>query len=299
MKKALLTGGSGFIGSHLIAKLKNENCDIVCMGRTAVDSCDNYIINDFANIDETRDIVNTVQPDYLFHLAGSVCLDFQNSFRVNTIFGHNILKSISLLGLETKIKILFVGSAAEYGIVSQSDMPVTESTPTYPYSNHGISKLASTLSAISWSGDKKHLSVVRPFTVIGDGVPEYLAVGNFINQITNGYDGMTLKTGDLSTARDFVDVEDVVEIFWKLINNKKSYGQVFNICSGRPVMISEILEYIIDKVKIDINIQTSSDLIREIDMPVHYGSNKKLIELIGPMKFISWKESIDKIVLEL
>jgi len=299
MNKVLLTGGSGFIGSHLITKLKSENCDVACMGRTVVDSCDNFIVNDVTDINEIREIVNTVRPDYLFHLAGSVCSDFQDALRINAILGHNILESISLSGLDTKTKILFVGSAAEYGLVSQANMPVTEITATQPYSSYGISKLASTLNAVSWSNQKRHLSVVRPFTVIGSGMPTYLAVGNFINQITHGYDGMTLKTGNLDSARDFIDIEDVVDIFWKLVNNHESSGQVFNLYSGSPITISEILEYIIYKVKIDINIETSDSLLRKIDMPIHYGSNKKLVELIGPMKFISWKESIDKIVAKL
>ena len=85
----------------------------------------------------------------------------------------------------------------------------------------------------------------------------------------------------------------------KLINIKNSYGEIFNICSGKPVLISEILEYIASKVKININIETSNDLVRDRDMQVHYGSNKKLIELIGPMKLISWRETIDRMVLKL
>jgi len=299
MKKVLLTGGSGFIGSHLIKKLRDENCEIASMGRTIVKSCDNYLVNDFTDLDEIRDIIYKSEPDYIFHLAGSVSLDMQSSLKLNTIFGHNILNSLSILGLENKIKVMFVGSAAEYGIVPHTEMPVSESTSTIPFSNNGISKLASTLDAISWCGDKKNLTVVRPFTVIGEGLPEYLAIGNFIKQIAIGYDGMTLKTGNLSTSRDFIDVLDLVEILWKLINTKNSYGEIFNICSGKPVVISEILEYIAYKVKININIETSNELVRDRDMQVHYGSNKKLMELIGPMKLISWRESIDRIVLKL
>ena len=299
MKKVLVTGASGFIGTHLINKLQNENCCVESMGRTVVESLKNYLIKDYTNLNEIRKIIAKSEPDYIFHLAGSVSLDLYSSLKLNTIFGHNILNSLSLLGFEHKTKVLFVGSAAEYGIVAESDMPVTELTKTNPFSNNGISKLASTQDALSWCNNKKNITIVRPFTVIGEGLPNYLAVGNFIKQISKGYDGMTLKTGNLNTSRDFVDVSDVVEIFWKLINNKNAYGQVFNICSGQPIMISEILQYISKKVNINLNFEISEDLVRERDMPVHFGSNNKLLQVIGPFEFIPWKDSIDKILSNL
>ena len=270
------------------------------IGRVEVKHCRSFIVQNFNDYDKIINLVIDIKPAIIFHLASVINnYSIHESILINTLFPSALLEAVDKIKAKVDTKLIMVGSAAEYGIVPFTEMPVSESTSTIPFSNNGISKLASTLDAISWCGDKKNLTVVRPFTVIGEGLPEYLAIGNFMRQIAIGYDGMTLKTGNLNTSRDFIDVLDLVEILWKLINTKNSYGEIFNICSGKPVLISEILEYIASKVKININIETSNDLVRDRDMQVHYGSNKKLIELIGPMKLISWRETIDRMVLKL
>ena len=138
---------------------------------------------------------------------------------------------------------MMIGSAAEYGLVSVDQLPITENLTPKPYNLHGISKFAQTQIALSWYKPKRSLVVVRPFTIIGPGMPNYLAIGSFLQQIQSISDRGTLKTGNLNTARDFINVFDAAHLIWELINNENSYGEIINLCRGTSVPIIDIIKY--------------------------------------------------------
>ena len=168
-----------------------------------------------------------------------------------------------------------------------------------PYSDYGISKLAQTHYASAWSMAGGKALVVRPFTILGKGMPVSLAIGDFAIQlleiVRNGGNG-TLSTGNLDVTRDFVDVNDVVDICWKLINLDKACGQVVNICSGNALNLRVIVEYMIQLVGGNVLLETKTDRIRSIDMKHHYGDNSKLMKLIGEFEFTPWQVSVKQMI---
>ena len=104
-----------------------------------------------------------------------------------------------------------------------------------------------------------------------------------------------LKTGNLNTKRDFIDVNDVINLMWKLINNKSAYGEVVNICTGVAVSISDILNSLVKLSGKEIAIVSEEKRMRSHDLLVHFGDNKKLNQIVGDYKFTSIKSTIKNI----
>ena len=127
-------------------------------------------------------------------------------------------------------------------------------------------------------------------------MPPHLALGSFINQIESMPDKGDLKTGNLNTKRDFIDVHDVINLMWKLINDNNANGEVVNICSGRAVSVGDILDLVIKLSNKDITIVNEEKRMRKNDLLIHYGNNTKLLKIVGNYKFTSWKNTIHKIM---
>ena len=144
----------------------------------------------------------------------------------------------------------------------------------------------------------KNIIYVRPFNVIGKGMSKDLSLGNFNRKIEliKKKIKKKIEIRNPYAARDFIDVADTAIIILKLIKNNKSYGKYINICSGKSVKIKKILEYMILLSNQDIEIKSENATQKNQDMNIYYGDNKKLIQLIGDFKFISWKKTVRKMM---
>ena len=143
-----------------------------------------------------------------------------------------------------------------------------------------------------WQKPNKQLFVIRPFNIIGKGMPLSLALGSFSDQIQKKVNGDSLDTGNLHSQRDFIDVYDVVNLMWQLINNHNSFGEVINICSGIPTKILDAVNSMIDVSGKDIKLNFDQSRLTKNDIKIHYGDNSKLLELVGGYNFIPWKKTI-------
>jgi len=295
-KNILVTGGNGFIGRHLITYLKKLNHNISNLGSTPIDGISFFKLHDPINFNDVENAILLSRPEIIFHLAGSKpSSNLETSFTTNTLYGIKILECLEHLKMEHYCKILFVGSAAEYGVIKERQLPVKETTLANPLTPYGISKLATSNLAVKWQKKGRHITVVRPFTILGSNMPTHMALGNFINQIEINK-CKELQVGNLSTQRDFIDVRDFVKIIYRLMHIPSSAGQIYNICSGKSIFIKDILEYYIKKTKSNIEIKTNTNLLRQNDMSIHYGSNKKLSNILDPINLIDWKASVDEII---
>tara|TARA_B100000767_G_C19764325_1_gene536723 strand:- start:1399 stop:2298 length:900 start_codon:yes stop_codon:yes gene_type:complete len=294
----LLTGAGGFLGQNLISFLKIKGCKIYNLGKTPVSDSTHINLDDLNDKETIKKAVAEIKPDYLFHLAGSsnTSSDIADSFMVNTFFSKFLLEAIEAANLDLHTKTIMMGSAAEYGFIKEDQLPISESTTPKPTTLYGISKLAQTNIALSWQKSKRPLILVRPFNVIGRGMPKHLAVGSFYQQIQLIDGKGVLKTGNLDNERDFIDVSDVIYLMWELINNKESYGKVINLCSGKAVPMIDIVRYMIDISGKDIDLITENSLMRVNDVKFHYGDNSKLLKLVGDFNFTPWKKTINQIL---
>lgn len=281
--RTLITGAGGFCGQHLIAYLESQGLEIHTLG-TKPASNNHHYLTDINDISAISAIIKTVQPNYVFHLAGVASSQDPSLFyRVNTVYAATLLHALEITGYQD-CPVLLVGTSAEYGMVVSEQLPIHEEIQANPYSNYGISKLAQTLMGLALSKQGRPLIMVRPFNIIGCGMPEYLSIQSFvkqINQIIQGQQPPLLKVGNLSSSRDFIDVKEVVKIYWQLIQLPSAYGRVINICSGQGTVIEDILLKLVDLAKVDVEIQADSGRFKSVDVPVHYGSVEKLQSLIG------------------
>ena len=184
--------------------------------------------------------------------------------------------------------------------VTDIDLPINEDFKCNPSTVYGISKLMQTKYALNWSENGGYIKIVRPFSILGIGMPRYLAMGNFTAQIKefvlSKSKSYTLETGNIEISRDFVDVNDVVEICWKLINYDEGNGRIVNICSGKPLKFKMLIEYMLELVDMDIVLQEDSRLLRSNDMLTHYGDNNLLLKLTDDYEFTTWQKSLENIM---
>lgn len=280
----LVTGAGGFCGKHLIAYLEDQRVVVHRLTRGDDGEGCRHKVGDITNIRELIAILETVRPDYVFHLAG--VLNDPNPvlfYRVNTQFAVALLQALRETGLVT-CPVLLAGTAAEYGMILPQDLPVREDLSPHPYNHYGISKLAQSLVGLSASREGLPIVIVRPFNIIGPGMPEHISIGSFARQVAHILESKlppALEVGNLSSVRDFVDVRDLVRLYWDLIRTPSAYGQIFNICSGRGTTISEIVSRLITFSGLNIEVKVDKARFKAIDVPVHYGSTDKLERLLG------------------
>ncbi|GAG18192.1 unnamed protein product, partial [marine sediment metagenome] len=174
MKKVLITGISGFMGNSLKNFIERSlpSYEVYGIDISLSRPTGRYFRGDINNRKFLRKIIKKIGPQYIFHLAGlTKAKDLSRLITANTLTTHSLLDSMLALK-NLKARIIIPGTAAEYGRVSQKDMPVKETHPLRPVNPYGFSKACQTLLALNYS--KKGLNIVigRVFNVSGWGTPD-------------------------------------------------------------------------------------------------------------------------------
>jgi GDP-4-dehydro-6-deoxy-D-mannose reductase len=295
VKKCLVTGCSGFIGSHLADFLIDKGLTV--FGTTFEDSSAVHHIRekatlvdcDFRDKDNVAEVVRQANPDYVFHLAAQSLVlpsweDTENTFKANIFGTFYLLEAIKNQGINSVIVIAC--SSAEYGLTSNDEIPIKESKEFRPVSPYGVSKIGTDyLSYLYWKVHNMHIIRIRPFNVTG---PRKLfdATSDFargIVEIERGYK-QSLQVGNLESVRDILDIRDAVMAIW-LLAERGIPGEVYNICSGKGYRIAKVLEQLISLSKVRIDVCHSSSKLRPLDESVYIGDNSKLCNL-------GWKPEI-------
>lgn len=244
-KRAIVTGSRGFFGRYLVQQLNKEGWDTTTMG-ISPGGGQHFQLSSVHAAEEIKTVVEQVQPDWVFHLAGTIKGAIEEFYSVNTCYAAHILSAAYRNKQDTGV--LLIGSAAEYGPQqgnpdSMGGNAVDETCTCHPVSPYGISKYAQTLHGLSVA-DKQPVIVARPFNILGKGIPRHLALGNFIWQVQQlyGTDDNCIQTGSLHGVRDFVHARDCAGILIKLTEIPAAYGKIVNICSGKGVRLSSLME---------------------------------------------------------
>ena len=239
--RALITGGKGFVGQWLGAHLKDRGDDV-----TVID-----IETDVADGAAIRRVMADVVPDAVYHLAAMTHVgeSWENPSQVLRV---NVLGTAEILAagrsLPVSPRVLVVSSAEVYGVVAPEQLPLGEDTPTAPASPYAASKLAAEVVALqAWRGYGQPVIVVRPFNHIGPGQSPNFFVPALAKRIVEARrSGATsLRVGTLTTRRDFTDVRDVVTAY-RLLMEMGAPGEVYNVCSGRDVAMSEVAAQLLE-----------------------------------------------------
>jgi len=286
-KRVLITGAAGFFGRYMCEHLASLKQDVAVIGVDIVDcsaeNCDYFYNVDLSCPQDATDLVKKASADYVIHLAGILGSDqWEQIYRANVLSMLALLEAVREYAPEAVI--VAAGSAAEYGRIERGQLPVDEQTICRPITPYGLSKyLATQVALYYYRAYNICTMVVRPFQLLGKGVTERLAPGTFVAQlkrvVAEGLD--IIKAGNLKSCRDFIDVHDAAMAFWALCQ-KPACGQIFNLCSGRPTKISDLLQIMIDCCRADVKIQVDAERLRgQDDVSVIYGNCQKLKEHCG------------------
>ena len=287
MKKTLLVFGvSGFIGTHLLQYLKKNiiEPELLVIGVVSTEKeasevdLDNLEIVNTLDEYTVQEIIKRIKPDYIINLIGLFhAASYHEFIQTNVEISRHILEAVLKSGA-LKARLLFMGSAAEYGAVTEN--PIPEQALTMPVSLYGLSKVFQThLIRYYYQAHGVQSIVARTFNLTGEGISASLSVGNFQKQIDAALDGDTIMVGNLDPERDFLQVETAVELFMQLLSNGNP-GEVYNVCSGKPKRIGDLLTDMIRKSGKNLDIEISPKLLRENDISRIYGDRGKLDELL-------------------
>jgi GDP-4-dehydro-6-deoxy-D-mannose reductase len=289
--KALVTGISGFVGSHMAEYLLNRNIEVVgtIRNRSRMD----HIVHLQKDIRlaecELRDpfsvetLMDRERPDLVFHLAAQSFVPTSWNSPIDTIHNNvagqvNLFEAVRRLGLTNKTKIQIACSSEEYGQVEPEETPIKETNPLRPLSPYAISKVAQ--DYLGYQYYKSYgLHVVRTITFnhTGPRRGENFVTSNFAKQIVDiekGKKPPVIYVGNLDAKRDFTDVRDVVRGYW-LALEKGTPGEAYNIASGTCYTIAEMLRLLLSFSSVKIEVKTDPSRLRPSDVEILLGDYGK------------------------
>jgi len=302
MKKVLITGANGFVGSHLSEyilnnklgevygayRTKNEDFSNIkgILKKIELIECD---ITDSYSVDKT---IAEVKPDYIFHLAAQAFVPSSWKSPVETL-NTNIVGSLNLFEAIKKnnknITIQIAGSSEEYGFVKEDEVPITEDNPLRPLSPYGVSKVA--MDLLGYQYNKSYgLKIIRTraFNHEGPRRGESYVTSNFAKQVAlieAGEQEPVLMVGNLKAKRDYTDVRDTVRAYW-LAAEKCIPGEAYNIATGKAYEIQKIVDILKELTKKDFEIKQDPKRLRPSDVQILLGDSSKFRKQTG------WKPEI-------
>lgn len=297
MKKILVTGATGFVGGHLIALLSREDGNEIVgtylSTPPSAPSSVSYVKLSLDDYSAVEKLIRDTAPDEIYHLAAISAPGDANSrrldaYRINTQAGLFLLEAVARV--MPQAKVLCVSSSEVYGKVEPGENPVTENKPAKPKGAYAVSKLMlETVCAQYAASPGIHVVVARPFNHTGPGQGEKFVAPSFAMQMARVEAGLreaVIKTGDLSSQRDFADVRDVVKAYPAMLRMGVP-GEVYNVSSGRPVSINHIYETLLGFcASKNIRRETDESRMRPAENALVFGSSEKLYAVTG------WKPSI-------
>lgn len=280
--RVLITGVSGFVGTFLSEKLIENGYEVVGLSRTPAQNQNvEHIPCDITDTERIYNVIKSVRPDEIYHLAGSGFIPYsytRTAETYNTIVNGTLNLYEALRKLDLDSKVLFVGSAGVYGdgkgaAFNENDLM----HPNNPYA--GAKACADLISEQYARSFNMKIIRARPFNHTGPKQSSDFVCSSFAKQIVNIENGENnhISVGNLDVMRDFLDVRDVINAYI-LLMQKGKVGNVYNVSSNKFVSIADLLRMLLKHSNLEkpvIEVDTSK--VRETDAFIRIGENSKLI----------------------
>lgn len=277
-RRILITGVNGFLGKALWQYLRKyyPGLRIYGLARKPGPYDRNVFICDLKRKNRIEPILAAIGPDYVFHCAGGRMVKRKALWEANVLTTKCLLEAVQKMK-SARPRIVIPGSAAEYGRMPSGRRKIRESDRCAPLSMYGAVKLEQTSLALAYARQGMDVVVVRIFNIMGEGTPPALAAGRFAEQIIGiekGRSGKVIETKNLAGKRDFLDIGDVCSALLAVARHGKA-GEIYNVCSGRPVVLKAVLKKLLSLAKVrDIVVaEDKKDASPSFDV---IGSNVKL-----------------------
>jgi GDP-4-dehydro-6-deoxy-D-mannose reductase len=298
--RALITGISGFVGSHLARYLLTLGADVCGIARRPesewsfpgserLEVCTGNILDE----DFLRNCIETIRPTHVFHLAGTLGGAVGSSLGQ---YESNAWGTVRLLDALRALRpapwVLVAGSSAVYG--PAGNLPIGEEQAFQPLTHYAASKAAQELVAI-----QHHLAYgmnivrTRTFNLVGPGLSRALAPSELAYQVAHAEAGgpSVIQVGNLAPRRDYSDVRDVVRAYVALAAASRP-GEVFNVCSGHSRSVQECAEILTGMARAPVRLEVNSARMRRVEIEDQVGNGERLVNRTGWQPLIPIEKSL-------
>ncbi len=299
----LVTGAAGFAGSHVIDLLTRCGADLVAWHRPggaplrdpaagarweAVDLLDQR---------QVQSAIERARPSAVYHCAGAAHVgrawdSTEPTFATNVRCTHHVLQALERAGVDARV--LVPSSALVY---ASSGEALTEDHPLLPSSPYALSKLAQEMLAMKTNG-ALGVTIARPFNHVGPRQDSLFAASGFARRIADielGRWAPEISVGNLEARRDLTDVRDTVRAY-QMILQRGQPGRPYNICSGRAISMRELLDRLLARARVPVEVKVDPSRYRPNDTPLLLGNPTRLRDELGWTPEIPLEQTLDDLL---
>ena len=272
----LVTGADGFTGQHFVPMAQARGHEVVALQA------------DLNDTDALYAEVAQALPEAVVHLAA---ISFVGHADVSAFYNVNVIGTLNLLDAlaatkQPPQKILLASSANVYGNCDQS--PITETQVPAPVNHYAMSKLSMEFMACAYHA-RLPLFIVRPFNYTGPGQAGSFLVPKLVSHFARHAE--CIELGNLDVEREFNDVRFVCDAYLELLKKAKT-GEIYNICSGKPVTLKSVLAFLSKISGHELQVKTNPAFVRSNEIHRLCGSPAKLIKTAGEIPMPSLEDTL-------
>ena len=289
--RALITGITGFAGSHLAEYILAEQPGVEVFGtfrwRSRMDNVEHLdgriklVEADLRDYTSMHRALEISQPDVIFHLAAQSFVpsswNAPSDTLVTNVTGQtNLFEAIRALKLDPVVQIAC--SSEEYGLVLPHETPIKEENPLRPLSPYAVSKVAQDYLGYQYFQSYGLKAIrTRGFNHTGPRRGQVFVTSNFCSQVAAielGLQEPVIHVGNMEAIRDFTDVRDMVRAYWLAVTKAKP-GEVYNIATGHGIHIREMLDLVLSFSRVKVTTEVDPARLRPSDVEILIGDSSK------------------------
>ncbi|MGC1188531.1 MAG: GDP-mannose 4,6-dehydratase [Candidatus Acidiferrales bacterium] len=301
--RILVTGATGFVGSHLVKKLSEQkDHDLYTLQRYVTGR---YVLGaeygvktmfcDLRDHFAVRAAIREVQPEAVIHLAAvspvSYSYDHPNEVLNTNLIGTVNLAESCLREVPHFKHFLFASTSETYG---NGPVPKREETPQAPNSPYSVSKQAAEKYILyMWDAYKFPMTVLRPFNTYGRRDNTHFLVERMLVQMLRGE---TVKLGDPTPERDLLYVDDHADAYLTCLGNPKAIGSAFNFATGEKITVKALADKMTEMTGFRGQVLWNTIPRRPLDIQVLYGDASKAKSVLGWQAKVSLEEGLRRTI---
>jgi GDP-4-dehydro-6-deoxy-D-mannose reductase len=299
----LVTGAAGFAGGHLIDLLTENGQPVVAWHRPGGTPAPHGSRATWEGVDllDRAAVVDAVarwRPAAVYHCAGAAHVgrawdSTEAALAINVRGTHHLLEALGAARVTPRV--LVASSALVY---HPSNAPLNEDAPLVPTSPYGLSKLAQELLGSRATREGVEVTIARAFNHVGPRQDPLFAASGFARRIADIEAGRwepEIAVGNLDAQRDLTDVRDTVRAYRAILENGRS-GRAYNVCSGRPVVMRDLLEMLRSRARVPIRVRVDPARFRPNDTPVLVGDPRRIHDELGWEPRLTLERTLDDLL---
>ena len=295
-KRVLITGASGFIGQFVLKEmLKNEDIDFFAIDTRKIPniSIEKQELISLLDKEKLMEIIKRYKPNVIIHLAAIALVTHDN---VGEIYNVNVQGTENLLEVTQEYcdkgtRVILASTAGVYG--NQNVDKYREDLSYNPANHYSYSKMITEYISKQYKEDLD-IVIIRPFNIIGVGQSEKFLVPKLVEHFADKKE--KLSVGNISSFRDYVDVEYCAEVIMELVLREKIDFDILNICSGIPTSGEMILQLLQEMTSFKPEIEISKNFVRKNEVWRMIGDTTRLSEFMNGKKSQSVKDILLKML---